>query len=100
MPDKFRIKKYQLSRVEHLAQRLGIPQSKVVEDSINFYFNHIVYIDAHDISPINVNVAPPALTQNLPQANPNEMKAMPALKEEVDEEKEVYEGTGGIELEF
>ncbi len=39
--DKIRIKKYQQSKVEQWCNALDIPESRFIEDAINFYMRHL-----------------------------------------------------------
>ncbi|MBE9038119.1 hypothetical protein [aff. Roholtiella sp. LEGE 12411] len=39
--DKIRIKKYQHQRVDQWCEVLGIPDSRFVEDAINFYLQYL-----------------------------------------------------------
>ncbi|MEA5504418.1 hypothetical protein VB735_15100 [Halotia wernerae UHCC 0503] len=79
--DKIRIKKYQHHKVEQWCEALGIPDSRFVEDAINFYLQ---YLEGKQPT------APPVM-QSLPSNQPQET-VEPSDAEDPDE----YQG--GISL--
>ncbi|NJO62524.1 MAG: hypothetical protein HC836_31140 [Richelia sp. RM2_1_2] len=41
MVDKVRIKKYQQSKVKQWSEALEVPETRFIEDAVNFYLRHL-----------------------------------------------------------
>jgi hypothetical protein len=85
MVDKVRIKKYQQPKVKQWSDALEVPESRFVEDAVNFYLRHLEGKLQQDIIPVTATeITPPTTVVNTDVAD--------------DEDDSLDDFTGGIEL--
>lgn len=83
MVDKVRIKKYQQPKVKQWSDALEVPETRFVEDAVNFYLKHLE-------GKLQLDLTPTPITQPT---------APPEIEPETDEDDDNLEDfTGGIEL--
>ncbi len=85
MVDKVRIKKYQQPKVKQWSDALEVPETRFVEDAVNFYLKHLE-------GKLQLDLTPTVIAQ--PTAS---VKIKPEI-DDGDADDSLDDFTGGIEL--
>ncbi|MEL6162745.1 MAG: hypothetical protein AAFR37_02920 [Cyanobacteria bacterium J06628_3] len=85
MVDKVRIKKYQQTKVKQWSNALEVPETRFVEDAVNFYLKHLEGKLQLDLTP-----TPVSQPTTPPEVEPE--------TDDEDDDDSLDDFTGGIEL--